>query len=250
MSLKEKLKQRGKNKKQPVPISDPMPPALVTTRPTGSMAQASKNDIKVVQKIYESIPQEEIIEALQHSKHQGAVKLLEILHDPGFDNMSFALKCREAGIYPEHVWREVIALHKLDGDIRVARRIPQIMESIAEEAAPRVQQCPKCRGIGSLPPKKNSDERDECPVCGGQGSLIIPADTDARKLALEAIGVIGQKGPLIDARSVSISGGGGAGDLGVPDMTDWSRSTDAEFEERHTYNRQSIPEGEVVDDES
>lgn len=244
-SLKGNLKQRGRKQSTPVPVS--AEDGALVQRPTTRIDQASPREMRIVQKIYESIPDGEVIEALQHSSDPKAVHLLRIMHDPAFDEVSFAVKCREAGMQPEKVWQMVISLHKLDGDIRVARRIPQIMESIANEAIPQTIDCPKCKGVGTVPNKE--DGRDDCPHCGGLGQLLIPADNDARKMALEAAGVIGQRGPLIDARSVHMGGGGSSGgDVGAPDMTDWSRSTDHLFEERSAYHKPAAEEAETVDE--
>ena len=221
----------------------PKPRKSFKRNPPGGGGVLTRYQITQIERVYKSVPHEELIEALQHSADPRADRLLEIMADSAYAQHSFALKCKAASMPPAEVWRIVIDLHKLDGEIRVARRIPRIMEAMAVDAMPHTVECMQCRGTGIGKPKKPSADAmpedsiaEPCVKCFGQGKMLIPADPEARKQALESAGILGQRGPLIDARSIHM-GGGGAQGFQAPDMSEWSRSTDDAFEERGAYSK-------------
>ena len=201
----------------------------------------TRREIRSVQRIYTSVPAEDIMEALEHSSDARMLRLADIMRDPAYDKHSFALKCRNAQLNPADVWQAVIQLHRLDGELRVARRLPQMLESIADEAIPQVAKCgaPGCKdGLVTKTGKGGGEPvTTDCPKCDGLGQILVKADNDARKLALEVTGLIGQRGPLVDARQVHLS----QTNVQLPDLSEWSRATDDIFEERGSPRRSPPP---------
>lgn len=216
-SLKKSLKRGAHAKKK-----SSVPPSQSTA--------LTRRQIQSVERIYKSLPGEDIAEALEHSSDPRMLKLLDIMNDSSYSKHSFALKCRNANLNPADVWSAVIQFHKLDGELRVARRIPQMLESIADDAIPRVLKCgaPGCKDGQVTKNVKGQQVTADCPKCSGHGQILVEADNDARKMALEVSGMIGQKGPLVDARQVHLS----QTNVQLPDLSDWTRATDDVFEER------------------
>jgi hypothetical protein len=116
----------------------------------------------------------------------------------------------------------IVKEHKTaEGQIRLAMRIPQVMEDVAADALNTTEFCPKCQGVGTIvdqtkPPAKldEDDPRAEalpvpitCPQCKGAGEIKKSGDQFARKLVFESAGLIGGRGPLVAIQNNTLNAG-------------------------------------------
>lgn len=234
----------------------PKPRAVRSTPGLAKSARPSaltptKGEIRVAANLFARIPDDELRAALETCEHDGARRLLTILDDRAYAETSMAGKIRAANMTVAEVLRAITTMHDTDADLRVARRLPDIMEQMAIEAAPRLGPCSACHPEALTAEDAMTVSTAEelagemaCRRCGGRGVVIVDADNDVRKMLLEAQGKLGSKGPLVDARQVHMHGGRKF--AGAPDMTDWSRATDAAFEVRTALTAGSV---EVLDAE-
>lgn len=223
---------------------------------TPAAAVPTRGEVKAIKKLFDQIPEPELRAALEASDDDRCQKLLMLLDDESYRKMwkaSPAVIIRAAGLSVRETLAAIVALYHGDAGLRVARRIPDIMERMAYESEPHYIPCPKCSGSGydsddiaeamfdamTGKPKKKADR---CPRCRGKRRILVPADNDVRKMVLENQDLLGTKAPLIDARSVHIHGG--------PDMTDWSRSSDDSLERVPKRISSTIDNKETTDDTS
>lgn len=217
-----------------------------------TLAAPTPGEVKAVKSLFDQIPRDELEAALQSSDDERAHKLYAILHDAGYDaqNMSMAMRIRAANLTVGETLKAITSLHRTDADLRVARRLPSIMERMAVEAEPHYVPCPRCsdgsdEDVADAVADTLRGAEKRCTRCRGRKVVLRPADNDVRKMVLEGAGVLGQKVPLIDARSIHVHGG-------VPDMTDFSRSSDESIERlprRLTAASTAVPgvpEAEIV----
>lgn len=94
-------------------------------------------------------------------------------------------------------------------------RAPQIMNDIADDASNKQVVCPRCDGLGTLDVDLGESQKKKakatirtCPECKGIGTITQSGDSESRRIILEVAGLAGKRGPLVDARSVHLSGGG------------------------------------------
>ena len=186
-----------------------------------------------------------------------AERLIKILDDPLYAKSSMAIRIRAAGFEGSfQVLDAITSMYRTDAGLRVARRLPGILESMAEEAEPHLAPCPRC-SVGGVDEEDIADSvadkmnGKKCPRCRGKRFVVVAADNDVRKMVLETQQLIGQRGPLVDARQLHLHSGGRA--VGMPDMTDWSRGSDAVFERQiprqlpSEAEAQETREAEVLD---
>lgn len=235
------------------------PPSLRRRNPTPSIlpvipSSPTPGEARATQRLFERIPEDELRAALETCDDERAQRLLAVLDDPIYRrtaatggtatggtasgvNMSACI--RAAGMSVPEVLKAIMSMHSADADLRVARRLPDIMEQMAAESAPRLVPCPQCqesaRSVDEAVANVTADVLTDatavrCRRCRNRGVIIQDADNDVRKMLLEAAGKLGVRGPLVDARSVTLVNGRNARDVGAPDMTDWSRTTDTAFE--------------------
>ncbi len=218
---------------------------VLTTR--AAVPKPTRGMISAVQRLFDGIPEPELIAALESSDDDRAFRLLTILRDSAYAHSTMLVKIRAAGMNVPDTLSTIMTMYKSDAALRVARRIPTIMEQMAEECIPHYVPCPKC-GLGERSLDTAADVADAltdepkrvCTRCRGTRSILQPADNDVRKMILENQDLLGTKAPLIDARSVHIHG--------APDMTDWSRSSDESME--RVPRRLSAREAAVVEVEA
>lgn len=219
-----------------------MSDTLTKTGPTGFPAPNWRRT-QAVQRLFDTVPQDEIVTALVESGDERAVRLAERLGDERLDRTKFARHCYAAGLRPVDAWNILVDSRKLEARVALSAKLPDIVGAVAEAAVPAIVKCRKCKGTGQIV-AKGDDPPADCPKCDGYGEMLKPADKDSQKMALEMGDLLNQKVPLI-AQQFNTYGRGGGADLGAPDMTEWSRSTDSIFEE-HTTTRKA-EEAELVD---
>jgi hypothetical protein len=227
------------------PISDlatptATPDALVPTDLPANRRVFSLSQRKRIEEAFSRVPPEELLAALELSDDHRAERLLSVVTDAKYSTSSFATICRAADIHPRDAIRVIVDMYKTDSELRLARKSPEIMEALAADATPQVVVCPMCYGLKEITPETpkkgkkgpklaelSADQPDPepitCPMCAGRGTIIKPADQDARKLALDALGFTGKNTPTV-AIQQNFTGT-------APDMSKWSRNSDAAFEE-------------------
>lgn len=226
-------KASANSKRSLVPVSTPT--ALV-----------SPSERAAAQRIFDSIPRDDMIAALLDDGSDKAVKLAERLADRDFSRQSFALQCAAIGWSVKDAWGVLIASRKTEAAVRIANRLGEVVEAMITESLPQPIACTRC--VSGIEPKRKPDDPDvTCRACGGTSTILQPPDNDVRKMVLEMAGMLNQKVPLIAQQFNRFDHPSGA--VGVPDMADWSRSSDDVFEERRGGGtlRNSVEEAEVVE---
>lgn len=211
----------------------------------GHHGQLAKRDSNAVQRIFDTIPRDEIVLTLMESGDQRAISLAERMSDDMHRNRPLAALCFEAKILPKEVWKLLIDSRRLEASIRLSSRLSEIVEAVADASIPQILECPKCHGNQSVPGKKEGDPSVTCPLCSGVGSVVKPPDKDSQKMALEMGEMLNLKVPLI-AQQFNTYGKGGSSEMGAPDMSDWTRSTDAIFEE---HTKPEAVEAEIINEQ-
>jgi hypothetical protein len=175
-----------------------------------------------LQRVFETVPRDEIIQALVDSGDNKAVQLAERLSDGAHSRTNLARHCAKVGILPKDVWTILIETRKLATRLRISERLPEVAEAVIDAAVASEIACPACF---------NAKLDSPCTYCGGAGRVTRPGDKDAQKMALEIAEMLGKQGPLV-ANQYNFGGKGPVQvNIDVPDMSDWSRSTDKVFEE-------------------
>lgn len=192
-----------------------------------------------MQKVFEAIPREEILGALLDSGDERALRLAERLSDDKLEKTNFAIHCYAVHIAPKDVWNLLIDNRKLAVRLNLSERLDGIVQAVAAAAVPTVVLCPKCKGLKTV--KTKDSEYQECPKCDGIGEILRPADKESQKMALEMGELLGVKVPLV-AQQFNYMGGKGGPEVGAPDMTDWTRSTDKIFEEHNVIEAEVVKE--------
>jgi hypothetical protein len=158
--------------------------------------------------------EEEFIRSLgSREELQKALATCEQLHIQRFLNDLTNLKHRDKGIAflaRKHaitpleladIWRR----HCLaQGMLNLIAGLPQMAADIVEDARSRMVPCERCDGLGEVEyvfgPKKG--EIRVCPQCEGSGKVRIAGSSDARKMALEATGLVGKRATLIQSATI------------------------------------------------
>lgn len=129
---------------------------------------------------------------------------------------SIAAIMKHAGVTLQELM-EVYGRYRIAQATRIAMdRSPTIISHAADDAENRKVVCPRCDGLGTLDIDAAREEVQEkrrkailrtCPECEGSGRVMQSGDAEARKLVLEVAGLVGKKGPVVDARSVHYGNG-------------------------------------------
>lgn len=218
---KKRTDVRRRKTAAPTTPRDPATAALTTTAP-------SRGQIEAVKRLFDNIPDDELTAALESTDDERAQRLLAILRDDAYRTSGMALKIRAAGLTVAEALSSITAMYHSDAGLRVARRIPGILERMAVECEPHRVPCPKCAsGDADLDTADSvattlDGVADKCGRCRGKRSILVPGDNEVRKLVLDNQNLSGSKAPLIDARSVHVHN--------APDMTAWSRESDGALE--------------------
>lgn len=194
-----------------------------------------------LQAVYDTVPHAEIISALVDSGDERAIQLAERLSDDKHTRANLAKHCFAVKMQPREVWNLLIDSRKLEARLKMSSRLSDIVTAVAEAAVPRIVTCPKCKGTGREKTKKGAEPVD-CTLCNGVCQVVREPDKDSQKMALEIGELYNVKVPLV-AQQFNTFNKQSTGSTEVPDMSEWTRATDAVFEER---TKQPIIEAEVV----
>jgi len=128
----------------------------------------------------------EIAKALVVSANPRAHRVLDMMLDSAYSHLSFGQLCSRAGVSAAEVLRLFFQQQIVEGMIRMARHLPQIMEDTALAAMGRTEACGECVATwrtGGSP----------CPHCSGTGEIRMPGDLRATRLVLQAMGILGPR---------------------------------------------------------
>ena len=151
--------------------------------------------------------------------------VLSLSSDPMLRKISFVIKNplgpEDSGASVARIAeREGVTLRQLslgirelmrdEGFVRMAKRLPDVMEQVAIDATGKDVECIECHGAGELIRKVNvgtedeAEETDRCNACQGTGKVYQMGDTDRLKLLFETFDLTGKRGAgvNIDLRKI------------------------------------------------
>ena len=215
---------------------------------TPGAAVASPAVRQAITSLFGRLDRTEIIEALSRAEIEQDVnmkRLCAMLQDPAYEDLDWPALCRASGVAPRDLLRSIAEAYVAEGEFRAARQIPAVMEQVAKAAIDEITDCMACGGEGlvtvfveaedeSLVERRVRCQSDGCV----RGKVKVPGSLLAARLAMESVGVLGGKPGFVLNQQFNGGGtgprrgNGNGGDPSVPDMSDWSRNTDAVLEER------------------
>lgn len=178
-----------------------------------------------VPKRIDKLQEEYILSMCTRDDLQRALAACESLHIQRFANDLTNLKYADKGIAflaRKHaispleltdIWRRHCMAQ---GMLNLISGIPQMANDIIEDSKSKMISCERCDGLGevedvrAMTQARRSDPEGSqvepiyrvCPACKGNGEIRIEGSTDARKLALEAAGVVGKKATIIGTANI------------------------------------------------
>lgn len=165
---------------------------------------------------------EALVAALSHApKSRDLEFLLGLIGDPLHAKTPLGHLCAQGGVTPGELlsaWKsgEILRGHVL-ATKQIVAALPAVVQDVLKRAAPFVDTCTGCQGLGRVTPeptkKKPNPEPETCPACNGGGQLEYPADFDRATLVLE-LAQLTQKGNGVqinlDQRQAHLHAGGGS----------------------------------------
>lgn len=164
-----------------------------------------RNSDALLKRMGEFIPRDDLASALSRASDDARIAALAVrLIDPNFATTKLTKLANDLGLrYTDVV--DGFRRAKLDeGMLRMFIRVPDILEDIAEDARTKIDACPRCDGEGEIHKRGKSVT---CPQCKGVGELRTPGDNEARRLTLEAAGIIGKRGGFAQQINIGTVGG-------------------------------------------
>lgn len=151
---------------------------------------------QALQRLFQGIPEEEMIQVLHHSSDPRIMQLLGLLFDENYSEYTFTRLCRECAISLGDIV-DAFRRFKIDqGILEMANRAPDILKDTAEDAKSSNAICLTCQGEKSLPGLEGEDDQ-VCPACMGEGSVVVPGHDKARELFYKTMGLTDKKTPMI-----------------------------------------------------
>jgi hypothetical protein len=169
-------------------------------KPADMAAVDRKGHNQALQRFYDALGQDEMVQALHHSADPRVVMLLEYMFDPKYRNDSFTKLCKECNLHLGDVV-DAFRRYKFDlGIVAMAHAAPRIMKDTAEDAKSSKALCMTCMGLGEvLEPDTDPEQPPSkltCPNCVGEGTFRVPGHDKARELFFKTMGPK-TKAPLI-----------------------------------------------------
>ena len=131
---------------------------------------------------------------------------LQTLHDPQYSRCSFPTLLRKFNISLHEAQTLYTDHMRHMGLLAMSSQLPAIMADVAEDAKNRIETCPRCDGLKSVPSQHGETIRD-CPTCKGTGEIRRTGNEHARDLVFESMKLIRQRGPLVTiAQNIGIDG--------------------------------------------
>lgn len=146
----------------------------------------------------DTIPREELTQALIEDDSPGALEFLRSLADPLQMDLPISALAGKAGIrVPElmAIWRNHMKIAAMGVALSQA---PLIARDTLEDAKSVIVCCSRCDGAGVIQVQKQAGpEWLECIACKGKGSQRKPGDPKSREWILRASEVIAADGPSV-----------------------------------------------------
>lgn len=121
-------------------------------------------------------------------------KLIDLVLDPLNEKVPLAQLCALAGLRPTevlHMFREASwSKAYTDAHRRIAKRVPEVAENMAERATNHTERC----GCTFGPDGEVLEADPDCQHCKGKGYRFFRADAEAQVTVLEVVGLIKRGG--------------------------------------------------------
>lgn len=104
-------------------------------------------------------------------------------------NCTLGRLCQRTGVSYKQIIASYRDWKRSEAVISAAKRLPGIVQGIAEDAETRLLTCPTCEGAGKI---KVEDTIKDCIPCEGSGKIRQPGDPVARKQILEMMELSGR----------------------------------------------------------
>lgn len=131
-------------------------------------------------------------------------KLIDLIIDPVNESVGLAKLCSLAGLRPSellHMFREATwARAYTEAHRKIAERVPDVAEGIAERATNHTERC-GCTYGAEGPIEADAD----CPQCKGKGIRFFRADAGAQETVLEVMGLLKRGGGVQVAMQQNIA---------------------------------------------
>lgn len=130
--------------------------------------------------------------------------VLGLLGDPKNQGKSFAAICAQGNVLPGAILKHLAEAALLLGKTKASQRIGDGIEAVAEDvmrrAAPYVDSCHTCLGIGTLTPEPTKDNPNPspnpCETCLGTGKLTYSPDLERQRLAIDMAQLLPKSGGI------------------------------------------------------
>ena len=140
--------------------------------------------------------------------------LAALLLDPGYDRMSLADLCEQAGLTLRDLFRAhrgaTLVRAQILSTEKIAAKLPEVVEDVMRRAAPYEQACEVCLGTGSAPGPTADAPPVPCETCKGRGRFVVDPELDRQKLALELGDLVKKGGGIsLTQQNLNVNGAGG-----------------------------------------
>lgn len=201
------------------------------------------------------------------AQEEALTYVMGLIADPRHATTKLSVLCARGGITVGELLEAYkngsLAQMQIEMITAAAKNMPAIVADLFTRAQPHQVTCSRCKGSASvtleegdpgwIAPKKDQESGPQigpCPRCVGTGTLDVLPELERQKLALEVAQLLPKKGPLIDARSVHVTPGGGGG---FPDFTKIIAASDHVLHPRRRVEEiedgAEVTEAEVIDGE-
>lgn len=160
-------------------------------RLTGRMAPVMRKEQDAIDTFWKDADKPTIIDYLGGSDDPKFARLYKMMLDPLQNGKPFSNLCHKAGIGLKEVCDLYMDRQRRSGLMRLAGRLPEVMEDVGEDAKSIKKQCLSCQGTGRI------DDTVPCEDCNATGKVRTPGNAQARDLMFEAFKFTNQRGPLV-----------------------------------------------------
>lgn len=147
-----------------------------------------------------SVDHQDLMLALQTTDKPRFAVLRDKLRGARKLNWDLAEIFKDCGITLKDISDAYRAFKLIQGQVKMAQHLPDVMETTAKDAISKPDVCPRCDGekeVDITDAEGNIINRKVCPKCKGTGEITIPGLESARKLVFEASGMTGRNAPLV-----------------------------------------------------